>query len=80
MILATSHLMTLYYDNSEIVANLKEPRCHKIAKHIEMKYYLIRNIIEWGKVIVYKLASKENLANLFTKALSAKSLEGHLVD
>ena len=36
--------LTLYCDNSEAVANSKEPRSHKRGKHIERKYHLIREI------------------------------------
>ncbi|TYK29949.1 gag/pol protein [Cucumis melo var. makuwa] len=33
--------ITLYYDNSGVVANSREPRNHKCGKHIECKYHLI---------------------------------------
>ena len=36
---------TLYCDNSGAIANSKEPRSHKRSKHIERRYYLIREII-----------------------------------
>ena len=38
--------ITLYCDNSEVVANSKEPRSHKRGKHIERKYHLIRDILK----------------------------------
>ena len=41
----TAQPMTLYCDNSGAVANSKEPRSHKRSKHIERRYYLIREII-----------------------------------
>ena len=36
--------VTLYCDNSGVVANSKEPRSHKRGKHIERKYHLIRRL------------------------------------
>ncbi|XP_033514707.2 secreted RxLR effector protein 161-like [Nicotiana tomentosiformis] len=36
--------IVLYCDNSDAVANSKEPRSHKMSKHIERKYHLIRDI------------------------------------
>ena len=33
--------LTMFCDNSGAVANSKEPRSHKKAKHIEQKYHLI---------------------------------------
>ena len=66
--------LTLYCDNSGVVANSKEPRSHKRGKHIERKYHLIREIVHRGDVTVLKIASENNLINPFTKTLPAKSL------
>ena len=70
--------IVLYCDNSGAVANSKELRSHKRGKHIERKYYLIREIVHRGDVAVMKIASQDNLADPFTKALPEKSFEGHL--
>ena len=70
--------ITLYCDNSGAVANSKEPRSHKRGKHIERKYHLIREIVQRGDVIVTKIASEHNIADPFTKTLTAKVFEGHL--
>ena len=69
---------TKYCDNSGAVANSKEPRSHKIGKHIERKYHLIREIVHQDDVAVLKIESKNNLTDPFTKTLLAKSFEGHL--
>ncbi|TYJ97931.1 gag/pol protein [Cucumis melo var. makuwa] len=70
--------ITLYCDNSGTVVNSKEPRSHKRGKHIERKYHLIREIVQRRDVIVTKIASEHNIADLFTKTLTAKVFEGHL--
>ena len=70
--------ITLYCDNSGAVANSKEPRSHKRGKHIERKYHLIREIVHRGDVVVKQIASEDNIADPFTKALTAKVFEGHL--
>ncbi|TYK02840.1 gag/pol protein [Cucumis melo var. makuwa] len=70
--------ITLYCDNSGAVANSKEPRSHKRGKHIERKYHLIREIVQRGDVIVTKIDSEHNIADPFTKTLTAKVFEGHL--
>uniref|UniRef100_UPI001C3E5785 Ty1/Copia family ribonuclease HI n=1 Tax=Picosynechococcus sp. (strain ATCC 27264 / PCC 7002 / PR-6) TaxID=32049 RepID=UPI001C3E5785 len=68
----------LYYDNNGVVANSEEPRSHKRGKHIERKYHLIQEIGQRGDVIFTKTASEHNIADPFTKTLSAKVFEGHL--
>ena len=61
--------ITLFCDNSGIVAQSKDPRNHKKGKHIEIKYHIIRDIIACGDVVVAKIESTNNLADPFTKAL-----------
>ena len=70
--------ITLYCDNSGAVANSREPRRHKRGKHIERKYHLIREIVHRGDVVVTQISSQPNIADPFTKALTAKVFEGHL--
>ena len=75
---AANSPVTLYCDNSGAVAQSKEPRNHKGGKYIERKYHLIREIGKRGDVLVTKIASAENLADPFTKALPAKAFEYHV--
>ena len=70
--------LVLYCDNSEVVANSKEPRSHKRGKHIERKYHLIREIVHRGNVAIMKIASKQNLADPFIKTLPERVFMGHL--
>ena len=68
----------LYYDNSGAVAQCKEPRNHGKGKHIETKYHLIQDIVRRGDVTMNKIATVDNLADPFTKALPHKVFECHL--
>ena len=70
--------ITLFCDNSGVVAQSKDPRNHKKGKHIERKYHIIRDIIARGDVVVAKIDSANNLANPFTKVLSQRTFESHL--
>ena len=70
--------ITLYCDNSGVVAQSKESRYHKKHKHKDRKYHLIRDIITGGDTVVTKIASEENLANPFTKTLPVRVFEKHV--
>ena len=61
-----------------VLANSKEPRTHKLGKHIERKYHLIQEIVQRGDVIATQIASEHNVVDSFTKAFAAKVFEGHL--
>ena len=58
--------ITLFCDNSGVVAKSKDPRNHKKGKHIERKYHIIRDIVARGDVVVAKIKSANNLTNPFT--------------
>ena len=70
--------ITLYCDNSGVVANFKEPRSHKRGKHIERKYHLIREIVNKGDVTITKIPKSDNLVDPFTKTLSEKQFFKHV--
>lgn len=65
--------ITLYCDNSAAIVNTKEMRSHKRTKHSDRKYHLMREEVAVGIVDVVKIASKDNLANMFTKTLITRS-------
>ena len=70
--------ITLFYDNSGMVAHSKDLRNHKKRKHIERKYHIIWDIVAWGDVVVAKIDSANNLVDSFTKALPQRTFESHL--
>ena len=70
--------MTLYCDNSAAIANTKESRHHKMSKHIDRKFHVIREFVESGFEAICKVASEDNLADPFTKTLVARSFEKHV--
>ena len=61
--------ITLFCDNSGVVAQSKDPRNHTKGKYIERKYHIIRDIVARGDVVVAKIESAKILADPFTKAL-----------
>ena len=70
--------ITLYCDNSGSVANSKEPRTHKRAKHILHMYHLIQDIVHRGNIVVTNIALEDNLADPFMKSLPTKIFDSHL--
>lgn len=69
--------LTLYYENSGIIANLKELRIHKKSLHVERKYNLIWDLLQEGKIVLVKIMTQDNLGNPFMKALGTSTFEKH---
>ena len=67
----------LYCNNTSTIAQAKESKSHQYTKHILHRYHLIRKIVDRGDIKLQKIDEKENLIDLFTKALSIKEFEDY---
>ncbi|XP_059623154.1 secreted RxLR effector protein 161-like [Cornus florida] len=70
--------MTLHYDNSAAIAQTKDPKFYKRTRNIQRKHNVVHDIVKRGDILMAKIASKHNLANPFTKALSIKMFDRHM--
>jgi hypothetical protein len=70
--------MSLYYDNNGAIAQAKEPRAHKRAKHVLRRYHLICEIIDRGDVKVCKVHMDHNVVDLLMKPLPQLKHEVHM--
>jgi hypothetical protein len=66
----------LMMDSKSALALSKNPVFHEWSKHIELRYHFIRDCIEKGFIDADYINTKDQLANILTKALGrAKFLE-----
>jgi hypothetical protein len=70
--------MVFYCDNSGAIAQAKESRAHKRAKHVLRRYHLIREIIGQGDVNVCKVHTDHNVADPLMKPLPQTKHEAHM--
>jgi hypothetical protein len=56
-------------DNQACIAMTDHDVNHSRAKHIDLRYYFVRELVEEKKIIVKYVPSKENLADFLTKPL-----------
>jgi hypothetical protein len=61
--------IVLYVDNTGAIALSKEARFHIRSKHIDIRYYFIREYIENGVFLPNWLPSHKNVSDILTKAL-----------
>ena len=62
--------VSIYYDNTGVVAQAKESRSHHKFKHILRRFHLVREIVERCDVIMERVDTKNNIVDPFTKVLS----------
>ena len=66
---------TVFEDNNGAIELAKEPKYRPRTKHIAIKYHHFRSHVEKGDVSVKAIDSKEQLADIFTKALPRPQFE-----
>ena len=64
-----SEPMVLYYDNTSAINISKNPVMHTKTKHIAIKYHYVRELVQDKEVKMEYVHTKEQIADIFTKAL-----------
>ncbi|CAI7891704.1 unnamed protein product [Closterium sp. NIES-53] len=61
----------LYVDNKAMLALCREHRLEHRTKHIALRYFLARELLQRGQLRLAYVASRANTADVFTKALQS---------
>jgi hypothetical protein len=64
---------TLWCDNQSTIALTKDPVFHNRSKHIQIRDFFIRDLVQRGELVVQHIPTEDNIADIFTKALSQDS-------
>lgn len=67
-----SGVPVLFVDNASAIKLVKNPEFHKRSKHIEVRYYFVRELFQNGDIFVEHVSSENQLGDMFTKPLNAK--------
>jgi hypothetical protein len=67
---------TLYIDNQSALAVAKNPEHHGRMKHLDLRFYWLRDEVEKGRIGMVHLRTSQMPADLLTKALSRVKVEG----
>jgi hypothetical protein len=59
----------LRVDNKSAIALIKNPMLHRQSKHIDVKYHLVWESAENGRIMVKFIKSEEQLDDILTKPL-----------
>ena len=60
---------TLLEDNAACISLSKNPGDFPKSKHIDVRYHFVREHVASGEIILRKVGTKDNLADVFTKPL-----------
>ncbi|KAK2362227.1 hypothetical protein QL285_087305 [Trifolium repens] len=72
---AEQDVLTLYCDETSAINISKNPIQHSRTKHIDVRHHFIRDLVEDKVVTLEYVATDNQLADIFTKALDASKFE-----
>ena len=61
-----NYTFTLYCDSQSAMVLAKDPMHHQGSKYMDIRFHFIRNELEKGTLRLFHIASKENIAGIFT--------------
>jgi len=59
----------VFCDNQSVVHLTNDPMFHERTKHIDIRYHFVCDVISEGNVLVKKISTEANLADMLTKPL-----------
>ena len=67
-------IVNIFCDSQIAIHLAKNPAYHSKTKHIPVKYHYVRHVIDEGEVILEKVHTKKNCADMFTKPVTLEKL------
>ena len=71
--------LELYSDSQSAIHLAKNQVFHARTKHIDVRYYFVREILEEEEIVLQKIHTAENLADMLTKVVTRAKFE-HCLD
>jgi hypothetical protein len=66
---------TIHCDSQSAIYLTKDQMFHERTKHIDVRYHFIRGVIAEGDVMVYKINTRDNFADMLTKPVPGAKFE-----
>jgi hypothetical protein len=70
-------VVLLYYDSTSALVYAKDPKYHGKAKHIELWYHYIRDMVSQGEMILQHISTSCMVADPLTKLIARDLFFSH---
>jgi hypothetical protein len=68
----------VYEDNQGTIDLVHNPIHHHRTKHIDVRYHYVREAVEHDQVLISKVPTRDNRADLFTKPVTFELFHRHV--
>lgn len=65
----------IWVDNKSTICLFKNPVFHGRSKHIEIKFYFLRDQVSKGRIELAHCSTEDQVADAFTKSLKRRDLK-----
>ena len=62
--------VNFFCDSQSAIYLAKNPTYHSKTKHIPVKYHFVRQVVDEGGVVLEKVRTQKNSADMFTKPVT----------
>jgi len=76
--LGTNLSAPIFSNNQGYITLARDPIAHSRTKHINVRYYYIKELVAFNKVTMEYIPTKEIVANMLTKPLSLVGLRRYI--
>lgn len=66
---------SIFFDNTSAINIAKNPVQRKRTKHIDIRHHFLRDNVEKGHILIFFCSTKEQITDIFPKALSREYFE-----
>ena len=65
----------IFCDSQSVIFLTKDQMLHEMTKHIDVRYHFVHEVIARGDIVVSKVSTHDNLADMMTKTLPVTKFE-----
>ena len=72
-------ITTVFCDSQSVIFLTKDQIFHERMKHIDVRHHFVRDVIAYGNIVVGKVTTHDNPADMMTKSFPIAKFE-HCLD
>ena len=77
-VIPSCNSLTIMIDSQMSIAYSKDPKFHSKAKHIDIKYHYVKDMVAQGELTLKYVSTHDMIVDPFTKVVSREVFDRHV--